>query len=77
MRALSAPTPRNRRVATVPSAIDSAEPSISASDSGARSTDGSKPSTSTPAKLDAIASPVRQPMRSPSSPHASSAAIGT
>ena len=75
--ALSAPTPCRRRMAMVPSAIMQADPSISSSASGAFNTAGSKPSTSTPAKLSAIAAPVRQPKRSPSIHQASSDAIGT
>ena len=61
----------------VPMARNIADTSIKSRAAGLFSTVGSKPSTSTPAKLSAIAAPVRQWNRSPSSHHASSAAIGT
>ena len=70
-------SPVSRRISTVPAARNSADTSISTSDKGAASTIGSKPITSTPAKLTAIAVAVRQAKRSPSHHHASSAAIGT
>ena len=54
-----------------------AEISISTTAIGLSSTSGSKPSTSTPPKLIAIATPVRQAKRSPSSHQASRAVIGT
>ena len=65
------------RISTVPIATISDEPIITNSAAGRSNTIGSRPSTSTPAKLTATPTPVRQPKRSPSSHHASSTDIGT
>ena len=65
------------RISTVPIATISDEPIITKSAAGCASTIGSKPSTSTPAKLIATPTPVRQPKRSPSTHQASTTDIGT
>ena len=70
-------SPRRPFISTVPIASSKAETSITSSAIGRSSTSGSKPSTSTPPKLSAIATPVRQAKRSPSSAHASRVVIGT
>src|SRR5690606_195302 len=70
-------SPARRRISTGPSARKPAETSISNNDAGCCMAVGSKPITSTPVKLTAIAAPVRQPKRSPSTAQASSEAIGT
>ena len=70
-------SPVRPRIITVPMARNRADTSISPMEAGDSSTTGSKPSTSTPAKLAAMPATVFQPIRSPRNSTASSVAIGT
>ncbi len=68
--------PVRPRIVTVPTASENADSSISISANGASSTIGSKPSTSTPAKLTLTPVQVRQPIFSRRNSTASTVVIG-